>query len=146
MEDPKHISQILERLPVKVDFTGTQSRTKSEFAEEANINNIVRRCMTGAIMPSGSRPPMFGDFTEVQDFTTAQTMIAEANQEFLQLPSDIREKFGNNVTDLLDYLEDPENQSEAIELGLLPQTEETASVKTPVIEENSVSDVTNSSD
>jgi phage internal scaffolding protein len=121
--EPQHIDEILERLPVQVSFKGTKSRTKSEFADEANINNIVKRCMNGAAMPTGSRTPLFGDFTEVADFSSAQTLIAEANSEFEQLPSDIREKFGNDVSQLMDFLDDENNAAEAIELGLLPKPE-----------------------
>ena len=121
--EPQHIDEILERLPVQVSFKGTKTRTKSEFADEANINNIVKRCMNGAAMPTGGRTPLFGDFTEVEDFSSAQVLIAQANAEFEQLPSDVREKFGNNVSDLMDFLDDENNAAEAIELGLLPKPE-----------------------
>ena len=121
--EPQHIDQILERIPVEISFKGTKSRTKSEFAEEANINNIVKRCMNGGAMPTGSRTPLFGDFTEVADFSSAQTLIAEANSEFEQLPSDIREKFGNDVSALMDFLDDENNLDEAIALGLAPKPE-----------------------
>ena len=121
--EPQHIDEILERIPVQVSFKGTKTRTKSEFADEANINNIVKRCMNGAAMPTGSRTPLFGDFSEVADFTSAQTLIAQANAEFEQLPSDVREKFGNNVSDLMDFLDDENNIDEAIALGLAPKPE-----------------------
>ena len=121
--EPQHIDEILERIPVQVSFKGTKTRTKSEFADEANINNIVKRCMNGAAMPTGSRTPLFGDFSEVADFTSAQTLIAQANAEFEQLPSDVREKFGNNVSDLMDFLDDENNLDEAVELGLATKPE-----------------------
>ena len=121
--EPQHIDEILERIPVQVSFKGTKTRTKSEFAAECDINNIVARVAKGALMPSGSRTPLFGDFSEVADFTTAQTLIAEANAEFEQLPSDIREKFGNDVSALMDFLDDENNLDEAIELGLAPKPE-----------------------
>ena len=121
--EPQHIDEILERIPVQVSFKGTKTRTKSEFADEANINNIVKRCMNGAAMPTGGRTPLFGDFSEVADFTSAQTLIAQANAEFEQLPSDVREKFGNNVSDLMDFLDDENNIDEAIALGLAPKPE-----------------------
>ena len=79
--------------------------------------------MNGAAMPTGSRTPLFGDFSEVADFTSAQTLIAQANAEFEQLPSDVREKFGNNVSDLMDFLDDENNIDEAIALGLAPKPE-----------------------
>ena len=121
--EPQHIDEILERIPVQLSFKGTKTRTKSEFADEANINNIVKRCMNGAAMPTGGRTPLFGDFSEVADFTSAQTLIAQANAEFEQLPSDVREKFGNNVSDLMDFLDDENNLAEAVELGLAPKPE-----------------------
>jgi len=119
--EPQHIDQVIERLDTSLSFKGTKTRTKSEFADEANINNIVKRCMNGGAMPAGSRTPLFGDFSEVSDFTQAQTLIAEANAEFELLPSDVREKFGNNVSDLMDFLDDDTNLDEAIKLGLAPK-------------------------
>jgi len=121
--EPQHIDEILERIPVQLSFKGTKTRTKSEFADEANINNIVKRCMNGAAMPTGGRTPLFGDFSEVADFTSAQTLIAQANAEFEQLPSDVREKFGNDVSSLMDFLDDENNLAEAQELGLAPKPE-----------------------
>jgi phage internal scaffolding protein len=121
--EPQHIDEILERIPVQLSFKGTKTRTKSEFADEANINNIVKRCMNGAAMPTGGRTPLFGDFTEVADFSSAQTLIAQANAEFEQLPSNVREKFGNDVSKLMDFLDDENNLDEAIELGLAPKPE-----------------------
>jgi phage internal scaffolding protein len=119
--EPQHIDEIIDRLDTSLSFKGTKTRTKSEFADEANINNIVKRCMNGGAMPTGSRTPFFGDFSEVSDFTQAQTLIAEANAEFELLPSDVREKFGNNVSDLMDFLDDETNLDEAIKLGLAPK-------------------------
>jgi len=121
--EPQHIDQVIERLDTSLSFKGTKTRTKSEFADEANINNIVKRCMNGAVMPTGGRTPLFGDFTEVADFSSAQTLIAEANSEFEQLPSDVREKFGNDVSALMDFLDDENNLDEAIALGLAPKPE-----------------------
>lgn len=119
--EPQHIDQVIERLDTSLSFKGTKTRTKSEFADEANINNIVKRCMSGGAMPTGNRTPLFGDFTEVSDFTSAQTQIAQANAEFEQLPSDVREKFGNDVSALMDFLDDESNLDEAIALGLAPK-------------------------
>lgn len=121
--DPLHIDQVIERLDTALSFKGTKTRTKSEFADEANINNIVKRCMNGATLPAGNRTPLFGDFTEVADFSSAQILIADAQSQFELLPSDIREKFGNNVSDLMDFLDDENNLDEAIALGLAPKPE-----------------------
>ena len=47
---------------------------------------------------------------------------------FDNLPSDVRNRFNNNPAQLLDFVADPENKEEAIELGLLPKPEITKQI------------------
>jgi hypothetical protein len=126
--EPRHIRNILSDIAkVQVDFTGTESRTKSEFKDECNINNIVRQCIKTGVMPSGTREPMFEDFSNIGSYNDAVTQVAEANSTFEQLPSDIRDRFDNSVQNLMDFIADENNQDEAIELGLAPKPEPTES-------------------
>jgi hypothetical protein len=46
----------------------------------------------------------------------------EANTEFMKLPAKIRAKF-QDVGDLLNWIQKPENANEACDLGILPETE-----------------------
>ena len=133
-KEPERINTIMERISPQLSFEGTSSMTKSEFADECDINNIVKRSIQSGVLPQGTRQPMFGDFTQVQSYEDAQKGIVQAQEQFLNLPSDIRAKFGNSVAELLDYIANPENQEEAIKLGLLPQPETT---ETPVVETTS---------
>lgn len=126
VSEPRHIRDIFsEMAKVQVDFSSSPSRTKSEFKEEADVNNIVAQCIKKAIaLPSGDRQPMFEDFSEIGTYQDAVHSVAKANEEFSHLPSEIRAKFDNNVQSLIDFLDDPENKAEAIELGLLPEDQE----------------------
>jgi len=125
-QDPVHIRTIFNSMKVEKMFEGA-SRTKTEFADEANINNIVRRANISGVLPQGSRQPLFGDFSEVQTYEEAQGQIAAAEESFLHLPAELRAKFDNNVADLLDYIDNPANEEEAISLGLLPEKEQPVS-------------------
>ena len=125
-QDPVHISTIFDTMKVEKMFTGA-SRTKTEFADEANINNIVRRANISGVLPQGSRQPLFGDFSEIQTYEEAQGQITAAQESFLQLPAELRAKFDNNVADLLDFIDNPANEEEAISLGLLPEKEQPVS-------------------
>ena len=118
--EPVHVRTIFNRLKVEKMFEGP-SRTKTEFADEANINNIVRRANLSGVLPQGSRQPLFGDFSEIQTYEEAQGQITAAQESFLQLPAELRAKFDNNVADLLDFIDNPANEEEAIALGLLPE-------------------------
>ena len=44
-----------------------------------------------------------------------------AQDMFESLPADIRTKFGNDPGRFLDFVEDPQNEEELIELGLKPR-------------------------
>lgn len=66
-----------------------------------------------------SRNPTYGDFTTLDDFQTAQNQIAEANSQFAELPSRIRERFSNSPKALVAFLSDETNLLEAVELGLV---------------------------
>ena len=125
VSEPRHIRDIFSDMArVQVDFSNSPSRTKSEFKEEADVNNIVAQCIKKAIsLPSGDRQPLFEDFSNIGTYQDAVTSVAQANEEFSHLPSEIRAKFDNNVQSLMDFIGDPENKDEAIQLGLLPQEE-----------------------
>lgn len=135
VSDPKHIRDIFSDIArVQVDFSKSPSRTKSEFKEEADVNNIVAQCIKKAIaLPSGERQPMFEDFSSIGTYQDAVNSVAQANEEFSHLPAEIRAKFDHNVQSLLDFMGDPENKEEAIALGLL-EKDESPSISEPLVE------------
>ena len=106
-----------------LSFKGTKSRTKQSFKDEADINVLMRKYQTSEL--TGLRKPMFGDFTEMPDYREMQNRITVANEEFLHLDSDVRAMFDNDPANLLEWLSDPENKDEAIELGILPTEQAT---------------------
>lgn len=102
------------------------SLTNQQFTDDVNINIMVRRfgITDGSIPPGAFDPNLFGDFTEApQDLTEVFQRMRAAEDLFMQLPADIRTKFGNNAAALLSYLNDPANEKEALELGLLHTTQ-----------------------
>lgn len=111
-------------LPVSpsITFKGP-SMTRKEFATDADINHILERYQeTGFLVdplhPS-TRRPMFGDFSNVQDYQSALDALNQAQDDFMQLPARVRARFENNPQKLLDFLNNPDNIDEAISLGLL---------------------------
>lgn len=139
------VSSIWDRKRTTIDYSSQPSLTKSEFKEECDINNVVRRAIRTGILPGTNQEALYGDFSEVTDFASAQIKIAQASQEFDQLPSAIKEKFDNNVTTLLDWIDNPENADEARELGLLPKLPEQESKITNITEDLAESNQTEDS-
>lgn len=100
------------------------SMTKQEFGKEADINFIVARARVRGFMTDPARASgamSFGDFTTVPDYMTQQNRLAGLREDFQRLPSKVRLRFDNNPALLIEFLHDPKNSDEAIELGLRPK-------------------------
>lgn len=99
-------------------------RTMQSFAKECDVNNIMKRFkQTGFLVDpllQASRKPYFGDFSSGVDYMSMKNEVVRANGKFNLLPAEVRSKFQNDVSKLLDFVVKPENKDEAIKLGLLP--------------------------
>ncbi len=98
------------------------SMTQQQFKDEADINTIMARYQkTGVLvdpLTQVTRKPMFDDFSELGDFRDHQQAVVDAQEMFMQLPSKLRARFSNDPAELLQWLSNPSNKDEAIELGL----------------------------
>lgn len=95
-------------------------RTQQHFAEECDINTIVKRFGLGYDMPAaGIRVPLNGDFSNVVDLHQAMNLVRQAQESFDQLPADLRYNFDNNPAKLADFVSREENRELAGKMGLL---------------------------
>lgn len=93
--------------------------TQQQFAEEVDINTIVKRFGLTGDLPENVRVPVSGDFTGVVDFASAMLAVRAAEEDFLALPAELRYRFGNDPQRLMDFIADDANIDEARKLGLL---------------------------
>lgn len=102
------------------------SKTQQQFAEEVDINTIVKRFGIGAPLPLTEQMPVSGDFTGVSDFTSAMRLVRQAEEAFYELPAEVRARFGNDPARVIEFLDDGRNREEAVKLGLVqPPPEKT---------------------
>lgn len=116
-------SSIVNHGRVQVHLGATEDnpgRTKQEFRDDCDINVTVARFLKTGQMPDARPAQQFGDFSTVTNFHDATQQVREAENEFATLPSAMRSRFNNNPGELLDFLDDPDNLEEAIELGIIP--------------------------
>lgn len=106
-------------------ITFTQpTMTQQQFAEDANINNIIAKFQRTGVLgddPDPNNLPLFGDFTarSASNYQTAMNTVVRAREQFDALPSEIRERFGYSPKALLKFLGDSNNYDEAVRLGLV---------------------------
>lgn len=101
-------------------------KTIQSQKEEADINTIVRNFGVTGKLPQGVRIPTYGDFDGVSDYREALHAIRDAEKAFLQMPSDLRAKLGNDPQRFVEWCADKGNLEEMRKLGL--------AVPAPVVE------------
>lgn len=101
--------------------TDPNSKVQQDQKNVVDVNSIISRYIRTGKVLSTTKNPNFGDFTGIGDFHQVQNQIKSAENQFMSLPPNIRKLFGNNVGNLVDFISDPGNREQAIELGLLPQ-------------------------
>lgn len=115
---PKVRNRFSKRIPVYVN-TGVETPTKQSFKMQCDINHIMDKYVrTGIITHLNPVAPQFLD-AEVGSFQEAIELVSGAREMFLELPATLRARFGNDPGSLLEFLHDPANRSEAIQLGLI---------------------------
>lgn len=99
---------------------GDLSQTIQSEKDACDINRIVDRYQRTGILTHtrDAIQARYGDFSNIPDFHEAQNIVAQANQLFMQMPAQIRSRFQNDAGNFLNFFQDPNNQEEAIKLGL----------------------------
>lgn len=116
MQKQKHI-----KVQIKFDPENPRekSQTQQHCKDECDINKIVARARITGVTVAQNRSGYFADYSNIGDFQQIQNIIASAQEDFLLLPSSLRARFNNSVADLLDFLANPNNTAEAVQLGLM---------------------------
>lgn len=105
------------------------SMTKQAFAEESDVNWIMRNYTAVGVLESfNARPGRYGDFTGADDFLDALVKVKAAEDMFSELPARIRDAVRNDPAEFLAMVHDPSREGELRELGLLPAGEVAAAV------------------
>lgn len=95
-----------------------ESRTKQSFAEEVDINTIMRRFGQTGKLPDSVVPPTYQDFVGIFDFHSAMNAVAQAGEAFDKMPADVRYKFNNDPGAFVAFCSDEKNLEEMSKLGL----------------------------
>jgi len=99
----------------------SRSVTNQSDKDSTDINIIMKRYeKTGLItdLLGNQRTPHYGDFSEVGDFHQLQNTLAKVTQAFSVLPAEVRSKFNNDPAEIIEFLNDENNDAEALKLGL----------------------------
>lgn len=106
-----------KRVARGVTFT-EPTLTKQSFAQECDINHMVACWVNNGAMPRlNTARAAYPDFSEYMDLKEASDLLSEFHDAFDSLPSDVRQRFGNDPHNMTDFLSDPNNLEEAVKMG-----------------------------
>jgi len=115
----------------RVQLDPGPGRTKQSFAEESNINVIMKKYeKTGLLDHLNTHEGNYGNFIGYADYHSSMNAIREAGEAFMTIPAGVRAKFGNDPALFLEFVQNPDNKEEMIKMGLARPT------KQPVQEAN----------
>lgn len=95
---------------------------QQHFKDETDINFILKNFGIDALAVNPLEP-RYGDFSDVMDYHSALNAVIAAEDQFMGLPANIRARFENDPSKLIEFLDNPANRKEAESLGLVNKTE-----------------------
>lgn len=108
--------------PVKgLEFT-QPSLTQQQFKDECEIESLLKAhnlSQVMGIMNNHNQQPLYGDVSEIPDFHVSQNHLARATEYFEALPSDVRSRFNNSLSEFLTTLNNPGAREALTEMGVL---------------------------
>ncbi|AXH73969.1 MAG: internal scaffolding protein [Microviridae sp.] len=83
--------------------------------------NIIKTIYdrTGVMNNVRTDAPRYGDFSSSDDYHSMVLRAQEAQDDFMQLPADLRARFSNDPGKLIEFVRNPNNALEAVKLGLM---------------------------
>jgi len=95
------------------------SRTRQEFAEECDINAIMKRYeKTGVLTHVREAQPRYLDLSDAPSFQDAMNLMLDAKAAFMTLPARVRKEFDNDPAKFVEFAEKPENLEQMGAWGL----------------------------
>lgn len=98
----------------------TPTLTRQSDKDDCDINVMMARYEATGVEPRvNPRQPQWGDFSDVPSYQDALNIVRQADEDFMLLSAEVRDRFGNDPAQMLRFLEDEANRDEAVKLGLV---------------------------
>ena len=94
---------------------------QQHLAKDTDINTIMAKyAKTGQFTHVTPMAGEYGDFSNVPDYKSAMEQIMAADALFMELPAKVRERFGNDPANFIEFATNDKNIEELRKLGLAP--------------------------
>lgn len=98
-----------------------ENLVQHHMQEECDVNVIMRRYQAiGELTHIYQMAGTYGDFSDVGDYKDGVERIMAADAMFMELPASVRDRFGNDPAQFVEFATDPSNIDEMRKMGLAP--------------------------
>lgn len=91
--------------------------TQQHFQKECDINEMLRKFGATGELPS-KEGAFYADASQITDYQSALETVLTIDNQFAQLPSSCRDRFGNSPEAFLDFINQPGAEEHFADLGL----------------------------
>lgn len=99
-----------------------ESLAREEFHAQSDINNIMKQYeKTGTVPMKMTGQGNYIDLIDLPTYQESLELVIKAEGAFMDLPADVRKRFGNDPQEMIAFLQDPKNKQEGQKLGLINQ-------------------------
>lgn len=110
---------------------GDEMVTKQCFKDECDINLIMKNAdQSGFLSHLIPSEPLYMDVSSIGQYKESLDFIKSTDEAFMDLSAHLRLRFDNDAGKFLDFVSDPSNEKEMIELGILDPHHE---LKAPMV-------------
>lgn len=107
------------RQRIRVYTVTGETMTEQAHAKDTDINYILKNyTRTGMIKHAKDHAGYYDDI-DGQTYHEMLNTVMEARNTFMEMPSAIRNKFNNDPGQFMDFVQNPDNIDEMVEMGIL---------------------------
>lgn len=119
---PLEIRKLGDRVRSRQHIGENPGQVQKHLQEETDVNAIMRKyAKTGELRHVTSMAGEYGDFSSAPDYRSAMDQLIAADALFMELPAKIRDRFGNDPAQFIEFATDKNNIDELRKLGLAPE-------------------------
>ena len=96
-----------------------ETLTEQTHKNQCDINRILKDYQKNGFIAHAKKHEGQYDDVSSMDFTNAMQTVATVKSMFEGLPSTYREQFGNNPTNFLTFVQNPDNAQQMQKMGIL---------------------------
>lgn len=102
----------------RITFEGDPGLTDQAQAKDCDVNFILKKFQQTGVLPGIDAQRLYADVSDPTTYHEAMDIVVRAQEQFEALDAHTRMRFLNDPARFMEFIHDPKNGPEIVELGL----------------------------